>query len=126
MEAAARTRVVALVVLLVVSVPLVFVALAGSGGDDEEGAELRVERSTEAPEMLIFITEESANTPGRAGGRRSVRVECLDEDGRVIASQDDPWPMTETDGNRLSPHAHVPVSPDRIGEIASCRLSGTK
>ncbi len=127
MEGAARTRVVALVVILVVSVPLVVVAAAGSGGDDEQDvAELRVERSTQLPEMLIYITDESANTPERTGGRSSVTVECMDADGRILASQDDPWPMTQTDGNTLSPHAHVPVDPAKIGDVTSCRLVGTK
>jgi hypothetical protein len=127
MEGPARTRLVALVMLLAVAVPLGVIAAAGSGGGDEsEGAALRVERSTELPEMLIFITDESANTPERAGGRDSVTVECLDARGRVVAEQNDPWPMTETDGNTLSPHAHVPVDPALIGDVRSCRLRGTK
>ena len=85
-----------------------------------------MERSTAAPEMLIFITDAAANTPERAAGRSSVRVECLDAEGQIVASQVDPWPMTQTDGNTLSPHAHVRVAPARIGEVASCRLRGTK
>ena len=126
MEGPARTRLVAFVLLLAVAVPLGVVAAAGSGGDDSSEDELRVERSTQLPEMLIYITDESANVPERAGGRTSVTVECVDEEGRVIASQEDPWPMTETDGNTLSPHAHVPVDQARIGDVESCRLRGTK
>jgi hypothetical protein len=127
MEGPARSRLVALVMLLAVAVPLGVVAAAGSGGgDSEDDDELRVERSTQLPEMLIYITDESANVPERADGRTSVTVECVDEDGRVIASQEDPWPMTETDGNTLSPHAHVPVDQARIGEVTKCRLIGTK
>jgi hypothetical protein len=127
MEGPARTRLVALVVLLAVAVPLGVVAVAGSGGDDDTGnGELRVERSTQLPEMLIYITDESANVPKRAGGRTSVTVECLDAEGEVIASQEDAWPMTQTDGNTLSPHAHVPVDQARIGDVTSCRLVGTK
>jgi len=122
----ARTRLVALVVLLAVALPLGVVAVVGSGGAEEpEEAGMRVERSTELPEMLIYITDDQANTPERADGRSSVRVECLDGGGRVLASQEDPWPMTETDGNTLSPHAHVPVNPARIGDVESCRLRGT-
>jgi hypothetical protein len=127
MEGAARTRLVALAVILAVAVPLGVVAAAGSGGgDDAEESELRVERSTEAPEMLIFITDPEANIPQRANGRRNVTVECVNENGQILASQVDPWPMTETDGNTLSPHAHVPVDPATIGEVASCRLRGTE
>lgn len=125
MEGPARTRLVALVVLLAVAVPLGVVAAAGSGGGDSEDEEIRVERSTQLPEMLIYITDESANVPERAGGRTSVTVECVDAEGRVLASQEDPWPMTQTDGNTLSPHAHVPVDQARIGEVTKCRLVGT-
>jgi hypothetical protein len=126
MEGPARTRLVALVVLLAVAVPLGVVAAAGSGGDESEEGELRVERSTQLPEMLIYITDESANVPERAGGRTTVTVECVDAEGRVVASQEDPWPMTQTDGNTLAPHAHVPVDQARIGDVKSCRLRGTK
>jgi hypothetical protein len=127
MQGPARTRLVAIVVLLAVAVPLGVVAAAGSGGGDEaDNGELRVERSTQLPEMLIYIVDESANVPERAGGRTSVTVECVGADGQVLASQEDPWPMTQTDGNTLSPHAHVPVDAARIGDVTSCRLVGTK
>jgi hypothetical protein len=125
MEGAARTRLVALAVLLAVSVPLGVVAVAGSGGADEEGV-IRVERSTQLPEMLIYITDPEANTPERADGRATVTVQCLSADGRVLASQEDRWPMTQTDGNTLSPHAHVPVDPATIGDVKRCRLQGTE
>jgi hypothetical protein len=127
MEGPARTRLVALVVLLAGAVPLAVLAATGSGGEDEQqDTALLVERSTELPEMLIYITDESVNTPRRTGGRRSVTVECVDAEGRVLATQVDPWPMTETDGNKLSPHSHVPVNPARIAEVESCRLRGTR
>jgi hypothetical protein len=127
MQGPARTRLVAVGVLLAVSVPLVVLAVAGSGGDDEgDGSALRVERSAELPEMLIYITDSKANQPDRAPARPAVTVECLDADGEILASQVEPWPMTQTDGNTLSPHAHVPVDPATIGDVASCRLKGTE
>ena len=103
------------------------IAAAGGGGDDneDEPAALRVERSTQLPEMLLYIDDESANQPERAGGRKQVTVECLDAEGVVLAAQEESWPMTETDGNTLAPHAHVPVNPARIGQVESCRISGT-
>jgi hypothetical protein len=128
MEGTARTRLVAVVILVAVGVPLGVLAVAGSGGgnEGEEESAIRVERSTEIPEMLIYITDPEANTPERADGRDTVTVECLDASGQVVASQEDPWPMTETDGNTLSPHAHVPVNPAAIGDVTSCRLQGTE
>jgi hypothetical protein len=122
MEGPARTRLVALVVLLAAAVPLTIVAVAGSGGgEEEEEPGLRVERSLEVPELLLFLDPE-VNTPRRTGGRRSVTLECVDTGGRVIARQDERWPFTDTDQNTLDPHAHVPVNPARIGDVALCRV----
>jgi hypothetical protein len=122
MEGPARTRLVALVVLLAVSVPLTIVAAVGSGGgDDADDSALRVERSTELPEMLVFLSPD-ANKAERANGRASVTVECLDGDGGVVARKDEPWPFTDTDQNTLDPHAHVPVNPARINEVERCRV----
>ena len=124
MEGPARTRLVALVVLLAVAAPLVIVAVVGRGGGNEnedEEAGLRVERSPGVSELIVFLTAE-ANTPERAGGRQSVTVECLDTGGRVLSRQDETWPLTETDGNTLDPHAHVPVDPARINDVGSCRV----
>ena len=129
MERPARTRLIAVLVLLAVSVPLVVVLAVGGGGDEDEGEEpkpaLRVERSPEFSEMLIYIDDASANRSERAAGRARVTIECVDSDGVVLASQEEPWPMTETDGNTLAPHAHLPVNPARIGDVVSCRIKGT-
>jgi hypothetical protein len=129
MERPARTRLIAVLVLLAVSVPLVVLLAVGGGGDEDEGEEpkpaLRVERSPEFSEMLIYIDDASANRSERAAGRARVTIECVDSDGVVLASQEEPWPMTETDGNTLAPHAHLPVNPARIGDVVSCRIKGT-
>jgi hypothetical protein len=123
MEGPARTRLVAVVVLLAVAVPLTIVAAVGSGAgdDDDEQTGLRVERSPDVPELIVFLTPE-ANTPERAGGRASVTVECLDTGGRVLSRQDETWPLTDTDRGTLDPHAHVPVNPARINDVESCRV----
>jgi hypothetical protein len=123
MEGPARTRLVALVVLLAVAVPLTIVAAIGSGGgDDDKDAGLRVERALEVSELLVFLSPE-VNKPERTGGRRSVTVECLDAGGGVISrKKDEPWPFTDTDQNTLDPHAHVRVNPARINEVERCRV----
>jgi hypothetical protein len=123
MEGPARTRLVALVVILAVAVPLVVIAAAGSGGggDDEEEVGLRVERASDLPELLVYLNPES-NTRERTGGRRSVVVECLDTGGKVVTRQDETWPFTDTDQNTLDPHAHVRVNPARINDVERCRV----
>jgi hypothetical protein len=122
MEGPARTRLVALVVLLAVAIPLTIVAVLGSGGgDDEEESSLRVERSPDLPELRVFL-DPDANTPERTGGRASVLVECLDEAGGVVARANEPFPFTDTDQNTIDPHVHMPVNPARINEVVRCRV----
>jgi hypothetical protein len=122
MEGPARTRLVALVVLLAVAIPLTVVAVVGSGGgDDEEESSLRVERSPDLPELRVFL-DPDVNTPERTGGRASVLVECLDEAGGVVARSDEPFPFTDTDEETLDPHVHMPVNPARINDVVRCRV----
>jgi hypothetical protein len=122
MEGPARTRLVALVVLLALSIPLTIVAVAGSGGgDDEEEASLWVERSPDLPELRVFL-DPAVNMRERAGGRSSVVVECLDEADGVVARSDEPFPFTDTDQNTLDPHVHLPVDPARINDVVRCRV----
>ena len=123
MEGPARTRLVALVVLLAVAIPLTIVAVLGSGGgdDEEEETSLRVELSPDAPELRVFLDPE-VNTPERTGGRTSVLVECLDDAGGVLARANEPFPFTDTDDNTLDPHVHLRVNPARINDVVRCRV----
>jgi len=123
MEGPARTRLVALVVLLAVAIPLTIVAVLGSSGGDEgeEEASLRVERSPDLPELRVFL-DPDVNTPERTGGRPSVLVECLDEAGEVVARADEAFPFTDTDQETLDPHVHMPINPARINEVVRCRV----
>jgi hypothetical protein len=123
MEGPARTRLVALVVLLAVAIPLTIVAVIGSGGGDDEGEEasLRVERSPDLPELRVYL-DPDVNTPERTGGRQSVLVECLDEAGEVVARADEAFPFTDTDQETLDPHVHMPVNPARINDVVRCRV----
>jgi hypothetical protein len=123
MEGPARTRLVALVVLLAVALPLTIVAVVGSGGgdDEQEAGGLRVERSPEVAELRVFLDPE-VNTPERTGGRESVLVECLDAAGGVVARSDEPFPFTDTDQRTLDPHVHMRVNPARINDVVRCRV----
>ena len=122
MEGPARTRLVALVLLLAVAVPLTIVAATGSsGGDDEEEAGLRVERSLDVSELIVYL-DPDVNKPERTGGRRTVVVECLDGGGQVVKRADEAFPFTDTDQNTLDPHIHMPVNPARINDVVRCRV----
>jgi hypothetical protein len=126
MDAPTRTRLIALAVLLAVSVPLVIVAASGGGGEAEEedaAGELRVERSTGRPELVVYVSPE-ANVAGRASGE-TVTVECVTAEGEVVGSQAERWPFSDTDQGTLDPHAHMSINPARINEVESCRLKGT-
>jgi hypothetical protein len=122
MEGPARTRLAALVVLLAVALPLTIVAVVGSGGgEDDEESSLRVERSPELPELLVFL-DPDVNKADRAGGRATVVVECLDGADGVVARSDEAFPFTDTDQNTRDPHVHMPVNPARIGDVVRCRV----
>ena len=122
MEGPARTRLVAVVVLLAVALPLTIVAVVGSGGgDDEKETGLRVERSPDLPELLVFL-DPDVNSPERTGGRRSVVVECLDTNSGVVARSDEAWPFTDTDQETVDPHVHMPMNPARINDVVRCRV----
>jgi hypothetical protein len=123
-ENAARTRVVALAVLLALAVPLVVIAAAGSGDDAEPGG-LRVERAKGAPQVVIYLEDPAVNTPETNRGRSSVSIECVDGGGAVVFNGKERWPFSDTDGGRFDPHVHVFVRPDRLDTIESCRLRGT-
>jgi hypothetical protein len=126
MEGASRTRLVALAGLAAVSIPLVIVALAGGGADDEDSkrpAGLRVERT--ATELTVYVEDRSLNEPATAGGAPTVVVECVDGDGRIVSRRPEAWPFGETDQGTLDPHAHIGMDPEQLDRIARCRLSGT-
>jgi hypothetical protein len=127
MEGRARTVLTVIVVVLVLGVPLA--VLFASGGGDENpseaaGAGLRLELSTEFPELLVYV-EPAANQPDRAGGARSVTLRCVDADGQLVAAQDEAWPFADTDAGTLDPHAHVTLDAERIDQIQRCSLVGT-
>jgi hypothetical protein len=128
MQKASRTRLVALAALLAVAVPLVIVALAGSGGEErsERPAGLRVERTAgDLPEVIIYVEDRALNEPATAGGAASVVVECVDAEGRIVWSRPERWPFTDTDNGTLDPHAHIGMERAALERIARCRLTGT-
>jgi hypothetical protein len=124
-EGGARTRLTVAIVLVIVAVPIAVLVLGGGGDEPEEqAAGLRIERSPSAPELIVSVDPE-LNVPGSAGGARTVMLRCLDADGRLVHAHEEAWPLGGSDGFATGPHAHVPLDPAGMDEVASCRLVGT-
>jgi len=128
----ARTRLAALVVLLVVAVPLAIVALSGSGDAQPKrkpkaphATGLRVERGTSGSDLTVYV-KPAVNVPARAGGRRQVVLKCVDSDGDAVMAQDEAWPFAQTDKGLFEPHAHLVLDPLSITAVERCLLEGTK
>jgi hypothetical protein len=124
MEAASRTRLVALAAVLAVSAALVAVALS-SGGDDEQPGGLRVERTPDAAEVVVYVEDLDANRAETADGAARITLECVDLDGQVVWSSREAWPFLETDEGTLDPHVHLTMEPAVIDRIDRCRLKDT-
>jgi hypothetical protein len=127
MDGRARTGLVAIVVVLAVAVPLAIIALSGGGEQEEAQAApgLRVERSLNLPEVVVYV-DPPANRSARARGRRSVTLECVDAGGRLIGAQDEAWPFADTDQNTVDPHAHMALDSAGMAAVDRCRLAGTE
>ena len=127
MEGTARTRLIALSVLLAVSVPLVVIAAAGGSGETSATG-LRVEPSPQGlPILVIYLEDADVNRLATNHGRRLVAIQCLDDGGDVVFTERKAWPFSDTDGGKYNPHVHLIVRPSAaIQQIARCRLSGTE
>lgn len=113
----------AIVIVVLVAAPLAIWAATsgGSGGGDKEG--LIVERGvslTGAPELVISIAGKAEVTSGAS----SVRVECVDKDGKAIIRAPQPWPFVEEPGYPY-PHVHLADDPAKVEGARRCRVSGT-
>lgn len=110
------------IVVLVVAPLAIWAATSGGSGDDTRKG-LIAERGvslTGAPELILSISGPVEVTSGAT----SVRVECTDNDGKVIIDSTQPWPFLEEAGYPY-PHAHQGGSPEKIEGARRCRVLGT-
>ncbi len=123
----ARIRLVALVVLLGIGALLAVVAIATGGSDEPaKAAPLRVELfpGPKGLEVVVYVPARH-NRREVADNRSTVRIECTDGGGRVLAKGPHRWPFTDTDDGTTEAHVHLQVPEERVDDIERCRLADT-
>jgi hypothetical protein len=75
------------------------------------------------PELLISLGDEELNTLERTKGRKSVRVQCISRDGKVLLDKRQKWPFVLERGYEF-PHAHQPATRAQVEGADECRLRG--
>lgn len=114
-------------VLAIMVVPLlVWSASTGDEGDDDAALTVELPPPFERGDPLLTVTvAERLNKPETARNGRTVKLECLDGSGNVVAQTEQPWPFPAEEQG-YGPHAHQLVPGDKIGSVERCRLRGTK
>ena len=128
--ARARARSLAPLALLagVVLTPLIAWTVASSSSSEEDRAPLLVDRAKGLkgePELLVSLTDETLNTLPMTGGRRAVRVICVDRDRQVVLDDRQRWPFIDERGYDY-PHVHQAASTEELGRVERCVLHGTR
>jgi hypothetical protein len=110
-------------ILAVIAVPiLIWAATSGGSGD-----KLRIDEGVSVygePEIVVNVPKK-LNTPAEANNSTSVRLICVDADGKTVLATGQNWPFITEPGYPY-PHIHQPVTPAQLQAIAKCRLEGTK
>lgn len=113
-------------IVVIIAAPLI-VWTASSGGDDEKP--LTVERfsnvTTGAPELLVSLGEDVANTLEQTGGKRTVRIRCVGRDGKQLLVGEQKWPFIRERGYQFA-HAHQAATPEQVQRADRCRVLGTR
>jgi hypothetical protein len=125
MQAASRTPLVALVVLIAISVPVVALLVSRDGGAARERPAPGLRLEGAPGELILYVPDVRLNKTATADGARQVTLQCLDRDGVVTFSAPQAWPFLDTDAGTLDPHIHVSMPPEALDSIARCRLEGT-
>jgi hypothetical protein len=114
------------VIALVITAPLV--AWTASAGEKEKPQNLRVQRETAltgAPELLVSLGEDDMNTLKTTGGKRSIRIVCVDRDRQVVMNRKKKWPFVNERGYDY-PHVHLVATRAEVQRAQRCRLRGTR
>jgi hypothetical protein len=114
-------------IVLIIAAPLV-AWTASSASGDEKPRDLRVQRGTALtgkPELLVSLGEDDMNTLAMANGKTSVRIVCVDRDGKVVVDVRRKWPFMNELGYDY-PHTHLVISREQVRGAQKCSVRGTR
>lgn len=98
---------------------------ATSGRDRSPFSVDRGNALTGAPELLISLVDETMNTLATTNGRNTVRLRCVDRDGRLVLDVEQRWPFIYERGYDY-PHAHLTATLEQVLQADRCSFSGTR
>ena len=123
----ARLKTVAPLAVLVLIIATPLVVWAGfSGGDEKSFVVERATSDSGKPQLIVSLVEEELNTLETTNGRRAVRLECLDDDGRVVLAARKKWPLRVGERGYDYPHTHQNTTLEQRQGADRCRLRGTR
>lgn len=114
-------------VLAVMVIPLVVWSASSGGGAQDSDPDLTVsyDPSRGGDPLLTVTIAEELNKRETATNGRSVKLECLDGDGNVVAQTTQPLPFPAEEAG-YGAHAHQLVPGDKIRSVERCRLRGAR
>lgn len=113
-------------VLAVMVIPLViWSAAAGGSKDGDPRLTVSYDPSRGGDPLLTVTIAEELNKLETAKNGRSLKLECLDGDGNVVAQTTQPLPFPAEEPG-YGAHAHQLVPGDKINSVERCRLRGAR
>lgn len=98
---------------------------ATSSGDRNPLSVDRANALTGAPELLVSLVDATVNTLATTDGEATIRVRCIDRDGRLVLDAQQKWPFVHERGYEY-PHAHQLASVEQVLQADRCTVSGPR
>jgi hypothetical protein len=96
-----------------------------SGGERNPLSVDRGNALTGAPELLVSLVDATMNTLATTEGKATIRVRCVDRDGRLVLDAEQKWPFVHERGYEY-PHAHQAASLEQVLQADRCTVSGAR
>jgi hypothetical protein len=98
---------------------------ATSSGDRNPLSVDRANALTGAPELLVSLVDATVNTLATTDGEATIRVRCIDRDGRLVLDAQQKWPFVHERGYEY-PHAHQLASVEQVLQADRCTVAGAR